>query len=175
LGPSCRFQYPWLDDQAVDALRNGYLPADYRADAAGVEVEGRVRIQAEIDHQLDPVGMAAWVATLAKEKAAARRPGPVACVAYADLRAADVREVRHISMVGTNFPVERLAGAFGSLYELVVGSRLAPRACGRQPARAVRPVARCGSRRDCTTLLPDTDLTPPKAAMSLRHTRNGAD
>jgi hypothetical protein len=43
---------------------------------------------------------------------AAGLPGPVARVVYADLRTADVREVL----------TRRLAGDFGSLYELVVAS-----------------------------------------------------
>ena len=107
-----RFQYPWLDDPAFDELRNDCLPADYRADDAGVDVEGWVHIRAEVDHQLDPVGETAWVATLAEEATAAGLPGPAACVVYADLRTADVREVL----------ARRLAGDFGSLYELVVAS-----------------------------------------------------
>jgi predicted TIM-barrel fold metal-dependent hydrolase len=56
-----RFRYPWLDDPAFDALREDYLPADYRADVAGAPVQGWVHIQAEVDHQLDPVGETAWV------------------------------------------------------------------------------------------------------------------
>ena len=71
-----RFQYPWLDDPAFDELRNDYCPADYRADAAGVDVEGWIHIQAEVDHQLDPMGETAWVATLAEEATAAGLPGP---------------------------------------------------------------------------------------------------
>jgi predicted TIM-barrel fold metal-dependent hydrolase len=39
------------------------------------------------------VAETAWVATLAEEATAAGLPGPVACVVYAYLRAADVREV----------------------------------------------------------------------------------
>ena len=35
-----RFRYPWLDDPAFDDLHKDYLPADYRADAAGAAVEG---------------------------------------------------------------------------------------------------------------------------------------
>ena len=50
-----RFRYPWLDDAAFDDLRKDYFPADYRADAAEMPVDGWVHIQAEVDHQLDPV------------------------------------------------------------------------------------------------------------------------
>lgn len=88
-----RFRYPWLDDPAFDDLRKNYLAADYRADVAGAPVQGWVHIQAEVDHQLDPVRETAWVSALAEEASASRLPGPVACVVYADLRAANLREV----------------------------------------------------------------------------------
>jgi predicted TIM-barrel fold metal-dependent hydrolase len=88
-----RFRYPWLDDAAFDDLRDDYLPADYRADAVTGAVDGWIHIQAEVDHQLDPVAETAWVASLAEESSAAGLPGPLACVVYADLRAANVREV----------------------------------------------------------------------------------
>ena len=88
-----RFRYPWLDDPAFDDLRKNYLAADYRADVAGAPVQGWVDIQAEVDHQLDPVRETAWVSALAEEASASRLPGPVACVVYADLRAANLREV----------------------------------------------------------------------------------
>jgi predicted TIM-barrel fold metal-dependent hydrolase len=88
-----RFRYPWLDDAAFDALRKDYLPADYRADAAGASVEGWVHMQAEIDHQLNPVAETAWVGSLAEEASASGAPGPLACVVYADLRAPNMREV----------------------------------------------------------------------------------
>jgi predicted TIM-barrel fold metal-dependent hydrolase len=41
--------------RSLNPLRNDYLPADYRADIGGVPVEGWVHVQAEVDHQLDPV------------------------------------------------------------------------------------------------------------------------
>jgi predicted TIM-barrel fold metal-dependent hydrolase len=87
-----RFRYPWLDDAAFDVLRADYLPADYRADAAGVPVEGWVHVQAEVDHAIDPVAETAWVSTLADEARAAGVPGPLACVVYADLRDPNVHE-----------------------------------------------------------------------------------
>ena len=94
-----RFRYPWLDDAAFDDLRKDYFPADYRADAAEMPVDGWVHIQAEVDHQLDPVAETAWVESLAEEASAAGLPGPLACVVYADLRAANVRDLlsRHCS------------------------------------------------------------------------------
>ena len=94
-----RFRYPWLDDAAFDDLRKDYFPADYRADAAEMPVDGWVHIQAEVDHQLEPVAETAWVESLAEEASAAGLPGPLACVVYADLRAANVRDLlsRHCS------------------------------------------------------------------------------
>ena len=93
-----RFRYPWLDDPAFDDLRQDYLPTNYRADAATAEIEdgrvdGWVHIQAEVDHRLDPVNETAWVASLAEQASGSQLSGPVACVVYADLRAADLREV----------------------------------------------------------------------------------
>jgi predicted TIM-barrel fold metal-dependent hydrolase len=69
-----RFQCPWLADAAFDDLRKDYSPADYRADAAELPVDGWVHIQAEVDHQLDPVAETAWVESLAEEASAAGLP-----------------------------------------------------------------------------------------------------
>jgi len=88
-----KFRYPWLDDAAFDDLRKDYLPADYRADSADATVEGWVHIQAEVDHELDSVAETAWVESLAGDASASGLPGPLACVVYADLRSANVREV----------------------------------------------------------------------------------
>jgi predicted TIM-barrel fold metal-dependent hydrolase len=88
-----RFRYPWLDDAEFDPLRNDYLPPDYRADIGGVPVEGWVLVQAEVDHQLDPVAETEWIASLAEEARSSSVPGPLACVVYADLRAANLDEV----------------------------------------------------------------------------------
>jgi predicted TIM-barrel fold metal-dependent hydrolase len=86
------FRYPWLEDPDFEDLRKDYLPADYRADAEAA-VEGWVHIQAEVDHQRDPVAETEWVASLAEEGSAAGAPEPLACVVYADLRAADAHNV----------------------------------------------------------------------------------
>jgi predicted TIM-barrel fold metal-dependent hydrolase len=88
-----RFRYPWMDDPAFEVLRKDYLPADYRADAAEAAVQGWVHIQAEVDHQLDPLAETEWVASLSKGESASGSPRPLACVVYADLRAADVYDV----------------------------------------------------------------------------------
>ena len=50
-------------------------------------------MQAEVDHQLDPVAETAWIASLAEQARASGLPAPLACVVYADLRAANVGEV----------------------------------------------------------------------------------
>jgi predicted TIM-barrel fold metal-dependent hydrolase len=88
-----RFRYPWMDDPAFDDLRKDYFPADYRADAAKASVEGWIHIQAEIDHQLDPVAETEWVGSLAEEGSTSGAPAPLACIVYADLRAADLDDV----------------------------------------------------------------------------------
>ena len=88
-----RFRYPWLDDPEFDALRRGYLPADYRADAGDVDVEGWVHVQADVDHQTDPVEETSWISRLAHEARASGLPGPLACVVYADLRAPDLHAI----------------------------------------------------------------------------------
>lgn len=88
-----RFDYPWLDDPAFDDIRTNFLPSDYSAGTAGVTVEGWVHVQAEVDHGLDPVAETAWVASLAEQARRGSVAGPVACVVYADLRAANLRQV----------------------------------------------------------------------------------
>jgi predicted TIM-barrel fold metal-dependent hydrolase len=99
-----RFRYPWLDDRGFDDLRHDYLPANYRADTAGTPVDGWVHIQAEVDHELDPVEETAWMAALAGEASASGMRGPVACAVYADLRAPSVGDLlsRHC-----RFPLTR--------------------------------------------------------------------
>ena len=75
-----RFRYPWMDDPAFEVLREDYLPADYRADAAEAAVEGWVHIQAEVDHKLDPLAETEWVASLSKGESVPGEPRPLACV-----------------------------------------------------------------------------------------------
>ena len=50
-----------------------------------------MHVQAEVDHDGDAVAETAWVTELAAEARGSGMLGPVACVAYADLRADDVR------------------------------------------------------------------------------------
>ena len=90
-----RNYHPWLcdpdpipfryGDYAV--LRRNYLPADYRADAAGFEIVGSVYCEAEWDPS-DPVGETRWV-----EEVAARDGLPSACIAQAWLDRPDVADV----------------------------------------------------------------------------------
>lgn len=88
-----RFRYPWLDDPEFGELSRDYLPADYRADAADIAVEGWVHVQADVDHTADPVEETSWISRLAEEAQASGLPGPLACVVYADLRATDLHEI----------------------------------------------------------------------------------
>jgi predicted TIM-barrel fold metal-dependent hydrolase len=88
-----RFRYPWLADGDFEALRTDYLPSDYRADSAGVPVEGWVHVQAEVDHSIDPVNETAWVSALADEALATGAAGPLGSVVYADLRSQDLHDV----------------------------------------------------------------------------------
>lgn len=88
-----RFSYPWLNDPTFDQIRSDYLPDDHRAGAAGMAVEGWVHVQAEVDHRLDPVAETVWVASLADQAGRGGVAGPVACVVYADLRAANLGDV----------------------------------------------------------------------------------
>jgi predicted TIM-barrel fold metal-dependent hydrolase len=71
-----RFRYPWLDAPEFAALRTDYRPADYRADADGVPLEGWVHIQAEVDHDEDPVAETACVAELADDAVSRSRVDP---------------------------------------------------------------------------------------------------
>lgn len=77
--------YPWLADPGTEALRHDYLPANLAADAAGLDLQATVHVQAEVDHAVDPVEETAWLASL--------DGAPTVCVGYADLRAPDVDDV----------------------------------------------------------------------------------
>jgi predicted TIM-barrel fold metal-dependent hydrolase len=87
-----QFRYPWLGDPEFGELRRDYLPADYRADAGAIVVEGWVHVQADVDHAADPVEETCWISRLADEARASGLPGPLASVVYADLRATNLHE-----------------------------------------------------------------------------------
>ncbi len=96
-----RNRYPWLQEPIdhfagdYSSIRRTYLVADLLADAAGL-AEGwslvkSVHVQAEFDHEDDPVKETAWLQGVADS---AESGGLVnAIVGYADLGAADVEEV----------------------------------------------------------------------------------
>ena len=88
-----RFRYPWLEDPEFAELRRDYEPAQYRADAGDAGLEGWVHVQAEVDHEADPVDETAWVTALAQRASAAGETAPLACVVYADLRDPEVERV----------------------------------------------------------------------------------
>lgn len=84
-----RFDYPWLDAADTSFLRGAdhYLPDDWRADVDELDIVGAVHVQAEVNHDIDPVAETEWLAALGPVGA------PLAYVAYADLRAPDVDDV----------------------------------------------------------------------------------
>jgi len=85
---------PWLSDEELipfrygdySALKRNYLPPDYRADAAGIDVIGTVYVEAEWDPS-DPVGETRWVSELAGASGL-----PTAIVAQAWLHREDAAE-----------------------------------------------------------------------------------
>lgn len=90
-----RNYHPWLCDPDpipfrygdYGALRRTYLPADYRGDAAGIEVVGTVHCEAEWD-PADPVGETRWL------EGVSRLHGlPSAAIAQARLDRPDAAEV----------------------------------------------------------------------------------
>lgn len=85
-----RFRYPFLEYPDFAALAKTYVLRDFAADAASVRLVGSVHVQAEVDHDVDPVLETAWLQSLAD----ADDPGlPSVCVAYADLRRSDLDDV----------------------------------------------------------------------------------
>lgn len=78
--------YPWLENPDFAALRHDYLPKDLRRDQGRLPVSGLVHVQAEYDHEKDPVDETSWLASLDFGPDAP----PVVIVAYADLRTPDL-------------------------------------------------------------------------------------
>ena len=75
-----RLAYPWLS-AGFDDLPGRYLPRDFQRDAADVNLIATVHVQAEIDHDLDPVLETEWLDELADA-----HETPTAIIGYADLR-----------------------------------------------------------------------------------------
>ncbi len=102
-------RYPWLaepvDHPAGDyaAIRRSYLVADFIEDARRQDLVKSVHVQAELDHDDDPVKETAWLQSLANRPDG---PGfPHGIVAYADLTAPDLertleRHCAHANMRG---------------------------------------------------------------------------
>lgn len=89
--------YPWLvepiDHFAGDysAIRRTYLVSDFLADAKSVDLVKSVHVQAEFDHDDDPVKETAWLQAVADDPAS--RGIPNAIVGFADLADAGVEDV----------------------------------------------------------------------------------
>ena len=87
--------YPWLSDGDappklegdLTAIRRNYMPADYLADMASIQLVKSVHVQNGWDPR-DPVGETRWLQGLAD-----RGGFPHAIVGYADLSSADVQQV----------------------------------------------------------------------------------
>ncbi len=92
-----RFRYPWLAEPVEHfagdyaAIRRSYLVDDFLEDAKDVELVKSVHLQAELDHDDDPVKETVWLQAVAEDPAS--RGFPHGIIAYADLAAADVSEV----------------------------------------------------------------------------------
>jgi predicted TIM-barrel fold metal-dependent hydrolase len=124
-----RNYYPWLCDADpipfrygdYAALRQNYLPPDYRRDSIGFRVVKTVHMEAEWD-RADPVAETRWIETVHGEYGL-----PTACIGHAALDRADVadvlaghalsplvRGVRH-KPAAANDPREARRGAPGSM------------------------------------------------------------
>ena len=117
--------HPWLSDEPpipfrygdYSSLRRNYMPADYRADAAGFDIAGTVYVEAEWDPK-DPIGETRWVSALADAEGL-----PTAIVAQAWL---DLEDAAAVLAAHAAFPRVR-------------GVRQKPKAAG-SPADARRGV-----------------------------------
>jgi predicted TIM-barrel fold metal-dependent hydrolase len=86
---------PWLRDEPAipfrygdyGALKRNYLPADYRRDAAGLDLAGSVFVETEWDRR-DPVGETRWVQALR-----ARSGLPSVMVCHAALHQEDAADI----------------------------------------------------------------------------------
>ncbi|MFW6174477.1 MAG: amidohydrolase family protein [Chloroflexota bacterium] len=96
-------RYPWLmervDHPAGDysAIMRSYRIEDFFRDASGFELEQSVHVQAEFDHDDDPVKETAWLQSVADSPKSRGMPGGI--VGYADLSGPDAEETlaRHAS------------------------------------------------------------------------------
>jgi len=95
--------YPWLQE-GIDhfigdysPIRKTYLITDLHSDADGMLLDKSVHVQAEWDHDADPVGETAWLQGVADSPAS--RGMPNAVIGYADLASPEVEGIleRHAS------------------------------------------------------------------------------
>ncbi len=81
--------YPWLQE-GIDhfvgdytPIRHSYLISDFHRDAENIPLRKSVHIQAEWDHDADPVGETAWLQGVADDPASRGMPNGI--IAYANL------------------------------------------------------------------------------------------
>lgn len=95
--------YPWLQE-GIDhfigdysPIRKTYLISDLHSDADGMPLDKSVHVQAEWDHDADPVDETAWLQSVADDPAS--RGMPNAIIGYADLASPEVEGIleRHAS------------------------------------------------------------------------------
>lgn len=90
-----RNYYPWLCDALpipfrygdYSALRQNYLPPDYRRDTAGFRIVKTVHMEAEWD-RADPVAETRWIEMVRRDYGL-----PTACIGHAEFDRANIAEV----------------------------------------------------------------------------------
>ncbi|MCI0835112.1 MAG: amidohydrolase family protein [Chloroflexi bacterium] len=89
--------YPWLKEDVghfigdYSAIRQTYLISDFHRGAHGLPLKKSVHVQAEWDHDADPVGETAWLQGIADDPASNGMPNAI--IAYANLSDPDVEGV----------------------------------------------------------------------------------
>ena len=81
--------YPWLQEGIkhfvgdYSPIKKTYLISDLIRDSAGLHLEKSVHVQAEWDHNLDPVGETEWLQRVADDSKSNNMPNAI--IGYADL------------------------------------------------------------------------------------------
>ncbi|MEX0763282.1 MAG: amidohydrolase family protein [Dehalococcoidia bacterium] len=89
--------YPWLVEPVdhfvgdYSPIRRSYLVQDFLSDASGYDLVKSVHVQAEFDHNDDPVKETAWLQSVSDDPAS--RGFPHGCVAFTDLASPGVEDV----------------------------------------------------------------------------------
>ncbi len=89
--------YPWLVEPVdhfvgdYSPIRRSYLVQDFLSDASGHDLVKSVHVQAEFDHNDDPVKETAWLQSVSDDPSS--RGFPHGCVAFADLASPGVEDV----------------------------------------------------------------------------------